>query len=47
MRSIKSNEIYYITICIEGTAIYAYYDEEYKSELDTILVSVDYDSTTN
>lgn len=46
MYSLKSKGVYYITIRVGNTALYAYYDEEYKSELDTILLSIDYGSST-
>lgn len=46
MYSLKSKGVYYITIRVGNTALYAYCDEEYKSELDTILLSIDYGSST-
>lgn len=46
MYSLKSKGVYYITIRDGNTALYAYCDEEYKSELDTILLSIDYGSST-
>ncbi len=46
MYSMSSNGVYYISIWVGNTAIYAYCDEKYKSELDTILISIDYDSST-
>ena len=42
MYSMSSNGIYYLSIWVGNTALYAYCDEEYKSELDMILTSIDY-----
>ncbi len=42
MHSLKSNGIYYITIRVENTAIYAYCDEEYTSKLGEILTAIGY-----
>ncbi|MCI6360232.1 MAG: hypothetical protein MR773_00025 [Eubacterium coprostanoligenes] len=46
MYSTQSDGIYYIVIRVGNTTIYAYCDAEYKSELDTILLSIDYGSLT-
>lgn len=46
MYSTQSDGIYYIVIRVGNTTIDAYCDAEYKSELDTILLSIDYDSST-
>lgn len=46
MYSLKSKGVYYITIRVGNTTIDAYCDAEYKSELDTILLSIDYGSST-
>ena len=46
MYSTQSDEIYYIVIRVGNTAIDAYCDAEYKSELDTILLSIDYGTST-
>lgn len=45
MYSTQSDGIYYIVIRVGNTAIDAYCDAENKSELDTILASIDYTST--
>lgn len=46
MYSMSSNGIYYISIWVGNTAVYAYCDNEYRDELNNILVSIDYDSST-
>lgn len=46
MYSTQSDGIYYIVIRVGNTTIDAYCDAEYKSELDTILLSIDYGSST-
>lgn len=47
MYSTQSDGIYYIVIRVGNTTIDAYCDAEYKSELDTILLSIDYGSSKN
>lgn len=42
MYSLKSKGIYYITIRVGNTAIYAYCDEDYMSELGKILSGIGY-----
>lgn len=42
MHSLKSNGVYYITIRVENTALYAYCDEDYMSELGKILLGIGY-----
>lgn len=42
MHSLKSSGIYYITIRVENTALYAYCDEEYMGELGEILSGIGY-----
>lgn len=42
MYSMSSNGIYYISIWVGNTAIYAYCDEEYTSELGEILTAIGY-----
>ncbi len=42
MHSLKSNGVYYITIRVENTALYAYCDEEYISEMGRILSGIGY-----
>ncbi len=46
MYSTQSDGIYYIVIRVGNTTTDAYCDKEYKSELDTILLSIDYGSST-
>lgn len=42
MYSMSSNGIYYLSIWVGNTAIYAYCDEEYTSELGKILTAIGY-----
>lgn len=42
MHSLKSNGVYYITIRVGNTALYAYCDEDYMSELGKILSGIGY-----
>jgi hypothetical protein len=42
MYSLKSNGMFYITIRVENTAIYAYCDEGYTSEIGRILSAIGY-----
>lgn len=42
MHSLKSNGVYYITIRVENTVLYAYCDEDYMSELGKILSGIGY-----
>lgn len=42
MKDLRSNTMYYITIRVENTAIYAYCDREYTSELFRILKEIGY-----
>ncbi len=42
MYSMSSNGIYYISIWVDNTAIYAYCDEEYTGELGKILEAIGY-----
>ena len=46
MYATQSNGIYYTVIRVGNTVIDAQCDAEYKSELDTILLSIDYGSST-
>lgn len=46
MYSMSSNGVYYISIWVGNTAVYAYCDNEYRDELNNILVSLDYGSST-
>ncbi|MDE5985541.1 MAG: hypothetical protein K2H13_09840 [Eubacterium sp.] len=46
MHSLKSNGVYYITIRVENTALYAYCDEDYMSELGKILSGIGYSANT-
>lgn len=47
MNSLKSNGVYYITIRVGNTAIYAYCDEDYMSELGKILSGIGYYGDAN
>lgn len=42
MHSLKSSGVYYITIRVENTVLYAYCDEDYMSELGKILSGIGY-----
>ena len=42
MYSMSSNGTYYISIWVGNTAVYAYCDEEYTSELGKILTAIGY-----
>lgn len=44
--TLSSDNVYYIVIRVGNTGIYAYCDYEYKSQLDSVLVTIDYGSTT-
>jgi len=44
MYSMSSNGIYYMTIWVGNTAIYAYCDEEHTGELGEILTAIGYQS---
>lgn len=46
MHSLKSSGIYYITIRVENTVLYAYCDEDYMSELGKILSEIGYTGNT-
>ncbi len=46
MYSMSSNGVYYISIWVGNTAVYAYCDNEYRNELNDILLSIDYGSST-
>lgn len=40
--TLSSDDVYYIVIRVGNTGIYAYCDYEYKSQLDSVLVTIDY-----
>lgn len=42
--SLKTTGMYYLTIWVDNTAIYAYCDEEYTGELGEILTAIGYQS---
>lgn len=42
MYSMSSNGVYYITIWVGNTVVYAYCDEEYTSEIGKILTAIGY-----
>lgn len=42
MKDLRSSTMYYITIRVENTTIYAYCDREYTSELYRILTAIGY-----
>ncbi len=46
MYSMSSNGVYYISIWVGNTVVYAYCNNEYTNEIDNILVSLDYGSST-
>lgn len=46
MYSMSSNGVYYISIWVGNTVVYAYCNNEYRDEIDNILVSLDYGSST-
>lgn len=46
MYSMSSNGVYYISIWVGNTAVYAYCDNEYRDELNNILVSIGYGTST-
>ncbi len=45
MYSMSSNGVYYISIWVGNTTIYAYCDEEYTNELGKILTSIGYQNS--
>lgn len=47
MHSLKSSGVYYITIRVENTVLYAYCDEDYMSELGKILSGIGYSGDAN
>ena len=42
MHSLKSSDVYYITIRVGNTALYAYCDEDYMGKLGKILSGIGY-----
>lgn len=45
--SLKSKGVYYITIRVGNTALYAYCDEDYLGELEKILLEIGYADNSN
>lgn len=47
MHSLKSSGVYYITIRVGNTALYAYCDEDYMGELGKILSEIGYSGNSD